>query len=157
MWAAAVMRVSVVIPCYKDAHTLARALDSVLGQSRQVDEIIVVNDASPESHEIEAVMDGYPQVRYIINSQNMGLAATRNVGVEMATGDVISFLDADDQLHPQKIEFQCSILKDGSAVSCDSVRFANEEDLLIRNFDPDFKCKECKKSCLLYTSDAADE
>ena len=62
------MRVSVVIPCYKDAGTLARALDSVLGQSRPVDEIIVVNDASPESREIEAVMGGYPQVRYIIKT-----------------------------------------------------------------------------------------
>jgi glycosyltransferase involved in cell wall biosynthesis len=120
------MRVSVVIPCYKDARTLARALDSVLGQSRQVDEIIVVNDASPESREIEAVLDGYPQVRYIINSQNMGLAATRNVGVEKATGDVVSFLDADDELHPQKIQLQLNVYRADCAVACSVARIADE-------------------------------
>jgi glycosyltransferase involved in cell wall biosynthesis len=126
VWVEAAMRVSVVIPCYKDAGTLARALDSVLGQSRPVDEIIVVNDASPESHEIEAVMGGYPQVRYIINSQNMGLAGTRNVGVEKATGDVISFLDADDELHPQKIQLQLNLYRSDCAVACSVARIADE-------------------------------
>lgn len=120
------MRVSVVIPCYKDARTLARALDSVLGQSRPVDEIIVVNDASPESREIEAVLGCYPEVRYIINSQNMGLAATRNVGVEKATGEVISFLDADDELHPQKIQLQLDLYRPDCAVACGVVRIADE-------------------------------
>lgn len=125
-WVDAAMRVSVVIPCYKDAGTLARALDSVLGQSRPVDEIIVVNDASPQRREIEAVLGGYPQVRYIINSQNMGLAATRNVGVEKATGDVISFLDADDELHPQKIQLQLDLYRPDCAVACGVVRIADE-------------------------------
>lgn len=126
VWPKAAMRVSVVIPCFKDAGTLARALDSVLGQSRPVDEIIVVNDASPESRDIEVVMNGYPQTRYIVNSHNMGLAATRNVGVEKATGDVISFLDADDELHPQKIQLQLDLYRPDCAVACGVVRIADE-------------------------------
>jgi glycosyltransferase involved in cell wall biosynthesis len=127
VWVEVTMRVSVIIPCYKDAGTLARALDSILGQSRKVDEIIVVNDASPESREINVVMESYPQVRYIINPQNMGLAASRNVGVAQATGDVISFLDADDELHPQKIQLQLALYQPDSVISCSTARITEEK------------------------------
>lgn len=120
------MRVSVVIPCFKDSATLARALDSVLGQSRPVDEIILVNDSSPEVNEIETILRSYPQVRYIVNTHNIGLAATRNVGVAAATGDVISFLDADDELHPQKIEFQLAVYRSDRAIACDVERIGDE-------------------------------
>jgi glycosyltransferase involved in cell wall biosynthesis len=155
VWAAAVMRVSVVIPCYKDARTLARALDSVLGQSRQVDEIIVVNDASPESREIEAVLDGYPQVRYFINPQNMGLAATRNVGVYKATGDVVSFLDADDELHPQKIQLQLDLYRSDCAVACSVARIADERgtDRVI-SYISDFKYSMVRESSKLVCRNA---
>lgn len=120
------MQVSVIIPCYKDSATLARALDSVVSQTRSVDEIILVNDASPESTEIENVLVAYPQVRYIVNPRNLGLAATRNAGVLAATGEVISFLDADDELHPQKIEFQLSKYKSNRAISCNVQRIGDD-------------------------------
>lgn len=122
------MRVSVIIPCYKNSGTVARAIDSVLRQSRQVDEIILVNDASPESREIEMVMASYPQVRYIINPQNIGLAATRNVGVAAATGDVVSFLDADDELHPQKIQLQLALYQPDFAISCSVARIPDKKN-----------------------------
>lgn len=111
-------RVSLIIPCFRDSATLARAIDSVMAQTRQVDEIIVVNDCSPETSQIEQVLCKYPVVVYVRNASNLGLAATRNVGISVATGDVVSFLDADDELHPQKIEFQLSLLRDGMAVAC---------------------------------------
>ena len=97
---------------------MGRALDSVYAQTRVVDEVVVVNDCSPETEAVEAVLRDYPQVTYIRNDTNVGLAATRNVGISVATGDVVSFLDADDELHPQKIEFQLRLLRQGGAVAC---------------------------------------
>lgn len=119
-------KVSVIIPCYRDAGSLARALDSVYAQSREVDEVVVVNDCSPETAEIERILGNYPQVVYAKNTSNCGLAATRNAGVNIATGDIISFLDADDELHPQKTEYQLSLYRPDVAVTCRVKRIGNE-------------------------------
>ena len=121
--------VAVIIPCYRDSYSLARALDSVLAQSRMPDEIIVVNDASPETAEIEAVLVAYQQIKYIVNPQNLGLAATRNIGVAAASSSIVSFLDADDELHPQKIELQLSLYRPDQAISCRVARIRNERGI----------------------------
>lgn len=118
--------VAVIIPCYRDSRTLSRALESVMAQSRRPDEIIVVNDASPETSEIEAVLTAFPQVNYIVNSQNQGLAATRNAGVQAASSEIVSFLDADDELHPQKLEMQLSLYRPARTISCCVARIGDE-------------------------------
>lgn len=120
------MKISVIVPCFKDSATLKRSLDSIFSQTYTVNEIIVVNDASPETIEIEAILSTYPTVLYIKNNNNKGLAASRNIGVNAATGDIISFLDADDELHPQKIEAQLAIFKPNRAISCQVARIGNE-------------------------------
>lgn len=119
-------RISVIIPCFKDAATLGRALDSVYAQTSSVDEVVVVNDKSPETEAVETVLRSYPQVIYVRNDVNVGLAATRNVGARTATGDIISFLDADDELHPQKIEYQLSLYRPDAAVTCRVKRIGDE-------------------------------
>lgn len=118
--------VSVIIPCYEDASTLSRAIDSVLNQSAKISEIIVVNDCSPQSSEIEKIIARYSNLIYIKNEKNKGLAASRNIGVNAATGDIISFLDADDELHPQKIEAQIALFSPNEAISCQVARIGNE-------------------------------
>lgn len=105
---------------------MGRALDSVYAQTRAVDQVIVVNDCSPETEAVEAVLREYPRVTYVRNGTNVGLAATRNVGVHAAEGDIVSFLDADDELHPQKIEYQLSLYRPDVAVSCRVKRIGNE-------------------------------
>ena len=125
--------ISVIIPCYRDSKTLARALDSVYAQTRLPDEVIVVNDCSPETEEIEFVLRSYPKVIYELNKTNVGLAASRNRGIERSKCTVVSFLDADDILHPQKIEFQSSVLKNGCAVSCAYQRIGATEVVSTRN------------------------
>jgi glycosyltransferase involved in cell wall biosynthesis len=112
------MTVSVIIPCYRDSATLARAIDSVLAQTYPEIEVIVVNDCSPESDRIEAVLATYPQVRYIRNERNMGLAGTRNVGIRAADGEFIALLDADDEYLPTKIEEQFRAVEHNLAVTC---------------------------------------
>jgi glycosyltransferase involved in cell wall biosynthesis len=116
----------VIIPCYKDSTTLGRALDSVYAQTYRVDEIIVVNDASPETDAIKLVLKNYPNVFYLENSVNIGLAATRNVGVKNASSDIITFLDADDALHPQKIEWQRKFYKEGRVIACATERVSGD-------------------------------
>lgn len=110
--------VSVVIPCYADSATLGRAIASVLAQQYPCIEIIVVNDASPETAQIEACLADYPQVRYVRNPHNVGLAATRNAGIAVAQGEYIALLDADDEYHPEKIAAQMAVIAPGRAVTC---------------------------------------
>lgn len=105
---------------------MGRALDSVYAQTNTVDEVVVVNDKSPETEAVEAVLRSYPQVIYVRNDINVGLAATRNAGVRAATGDIISFLDADDELHPQKIQYQLSVYRPDIAVTCRVKHIGNE-------------------------------
>ena len=86
-------RVSVVIPCYRDAATLGRALASLQSQTKRADEVIVVDDCSPEGELIRQVIAGFPGTIYLRNAENLGLAGTRNRGLQEATGDVVAFLD----------------------------------------------------------------
>jgi glycosyltransferase involved in cell wall biosynthesis len=97
--------VSVVIPSYNSARYIVETIDSILAQTVQPAEIIVVDDGSTdESAQILAARyDG--RIRYIYQ-ENAGVSAARNRGIEAANGDFIAFCDADDIWHPQKLEFQ---------------------------------------------------
>jgi len=93
-------RVSVIIPCYGQAHFLGEAIESVLRQGHSA-EIVVVDDGSPDN--TAQVAASYPQVRYV-RQENRGLAESRNSGFRVATGEYVIFLDADDRLTPNAIE-----------------------------------------------------
>ena len=88
-------RVSVVITCYNHAHYLPEAIQSVLSQSYQPIEIIVVDDGSTDN--TREVATGFNEVRYIYQP-NKGLPAARNTGMAASTGEYLVFLDADDWL-----------------------------------------------------------
>ena len=103
--------ISVVIPTYNRAHTLPRALDSVLAQTRPAAEIIVVDDGSSD-HTESMLRQGYPMVRYLRQS-NLGVSAARNTGIQAACGDWIALLDSDDAWLPEKLERQCGAIADG--------------------------------------------
>ena len=92
--------VSVVIPCYNQAHFLPEALDSVLAQTHPQLEVVVVDDGSTDN--TSAVAAGYPGVR-CIRQPNRGLAAARNTGLRHTTGEYLIFLDADDRLLPHAL------------------------------------------------------
>lgn len=117
--------VSTIIPCYKDAATLDGAIKSVVNQTYSNIEILVVNDASPETVEIEEVIGRHPGIVYIKNNINVGLAAARNVGIKNSKGEYIAFLDADDEWHPRKLELQMKYLAENSAIACDVEEFLN--------------------------------
>jgi glycosyltransferase involved in cell wall biosynthesis len=96
--------VSVVIPAYNRAETLSRAIDSVLAQTFEDFEIIVVDDGSTD--ETPAVVESYDDDRidYRRLDRNRGANIARNRGIKIAEGDLLSFLDSDDELHPEHLE-----------------------------------------------------
>lgn len=101
--------VSCIIPVYNGAAYLAEALDSILAQTFPVSEIIVVDDGSTD--DTAAVAAKYaPRVAYL-RQENRGPASARNAGLAIATGEFISFLDADDTWHPEKLARQVSALQ----------------------------------------------
>lgn len=91
-------KISVVIPAYNVEAYMAKCLDTVLGQTHKNLEVIVVNDgATDRTGEIIAQYASDPRL-ICINQQNAGVTAARNAGIEIATGDYITFVDSDDSL-----------------------------------------------------------
>jgi GT2 family glycosyltransferase len=93
--------VSVVIPCYQQAHFLGDAIESVLAQTYPHIELVVVDDGSGDN--TMAVVTKYPGVLYI-RQENQGLAAARNAGLRQTIGEYLVFLDSDDRLLPNALE-----------------------------------------------------
>jgi len=98
--------VSVVIPTYNRGHLITRAIQSVLGQTHQVFEIIVVDDSSTDNTGEVVKAIGSERIRYIRHTENRGGSAARNTGIEAAKCDYIAFQDSDDEWLPQKLEKQ---------------------------------------------------
>ena len=101
--------VSVIIPCYRCASTIHRAIQSVIEQTQKPAEVILVDDASAD--ETLAVLreleQQYPEwIKVIALAENQGAAFARNTGWAAASQTFIAFLDADDAWHPKKIEIQ---------------------------------------------------
>ncbi|OCB76552.1 glycosyltransferase family 2 protein [Flavobacterium crassostreae] len=98
-------KISVIVPCYKQAQFLDAALQSVLVQTYTNWECIIINDGSPDDTEKIARNWTTKDARFKYGYQpNGGLSSARNAGLKMATGHFIQFLDADDYLAPQKLE-----------------------------------------------------
>jgi glycosyltransferase involved in cell wall biosynthesis len=103
--------VSVLIPCHNAAPWLAETLESALAQTWPNLEVILVDDGSTDDSLTVARRFTQSNLR-IIAQPNQGAAAARNRALEVAQGEVIQFLDADDLLAPDKIERQMALLQE---------------------------------------------
>jgi glycosyltransferase involved in cell wall biosynthesis len=103
--------VSVILPTYNRAHLVDRAIQSVLDQTYQDFEVIIVSDCSTDN--TDEVVNAYrdPRIVYIRHNQNKGGSAARNTGIGVAKGEYIAFLDSDDEWLPEKLEKQIKIFK----------------------------------------------
>ncbi|MEN8128949.1 MAG: glycosyltransferase family A protein [Pseudomonadota bacterium] len=111
------MDISVIIPTHNRADLLERALDSVLKQTLQPGEIIVVDDGSTD-HTAALVKDGFPQV-VLLQQDNLGVSRARNQGIASAHGEWLAFLDSDDEWLPNKLERQHqALMADSSHLIC---------------------------------------
>lgn len=103
--------ISVIIPTYNRADIINVSLNSVVNQSYQNIEIIVVDDGSTDHTEEVVKSIGDPRIHYVKHLTNRGGSATRNTGIESAKGEYIAFLDSDDAWFPNKLKLQLNAIQ----------------------------------------------
>lgn len=101
--------VSVVIPAYNAARFINVAVDSVLAQTWQHREVLVVDDGSTDNTTV--VLRDYGDTIRVISKPNGGLSSARNRGIQEARGEYVAFLDADDHWLPEKLACQVGVME----------------------------------------------
>lgn len=123
-------KVSVVIPCYNQGQFVDNAVASILNQTYQDFEIIIVNDGSSDQFTLNK-LENYDQPKtQVIHTNNQGLSAARNNGIKIAKGNYILVLDADDSFEPTFLEKAVTYLDnnpDIGVVTCGIRSFGEEE------------------------------
>ena len=120
------MNISVIIPTFNRRQTLDRAIDSILSQTYQPYEIIVVDDGSTDGT-ADWLSANYSSLQ-IIQQSNKGVSSARNAGINSARGDWIALLDSDDEWLPDKLEIQVKLLQNNA-----ELRFCHTNEIWIRN------------------------
>jgi glycosyltransferase involved in cell wall biosynthesis len=109
--ASPVPKISVIMPAYNTAHLIAGALDSVLQQTFRDFEILVVNDGSPDTAELERVLLPYRDRIVYIQQPNKRAAGARNTAIGRARGEFMAFLDSDDTWLPDHLASQMTLFE----------------------------------------------
>jgi len=109
--------VSVIIPTYNRPAYLEQAVSSVLGQTVRPCEILIIDDGSADKYRLEIDRIGvrHPMIHLHRFSKNRGRSAARNMGIAVARGEFLVFLDDDDLLHPRYLEGSLEYFKKGPA------------------------------------------
>lgn len=108
------MSVSVVVPLYNGRRYIAAAIDSILGQTRPPDEVIVVDDGSTDGG--ADIVAGYGDRVRLLRQENGGAPSALNAGLRVARGELVAFLDHDDLWMPEKLALQCAALREDAAL-----------------------------------------
>jgi glycosyltransferase involved in cell wall biosynthesis len=106
--------VSVILPTYNRAKLIDRAIKSVLGQTYQDFELIIVDDGSNDNTKDVVNSFDDKRIRYVWHKENKGANAARNTGIAMARGKYVAFQDSDDEWLPEKLEKQMRVFKNTS-------------------------------------------
>ncbi len=113
--------VSVVVPCYRCADTIAASVASIAAQTLQPEEVLLVDDCSGDGtlDALHNVAKQYPAgwIRVLTSPQNGGPSQARNIGWANATQEYIAFLDADDSWAPAKLELQITALREDPEIA----------------------------------------
>ncbi|MCL9809091.1 glycosyltransferase family 2 protein [Flavobacterium luminosum] len=132
--------VSIVVPCYNQAHYLKESLQSVLDQTFSDWECIIVNDGSPDNtKEVSKTWVKKDSRFTYLEKQNGGLSSARNAGIQIAKGEFILPLDADDILHPDYLQKAVPLLKENKhlgIVSCFSNFFYQNTSNVVFQLKP---------------------
>lgn len=133
-------RVSILMPVFNVAPFLREAMDSILNQTYQDFELIVLNDCSPDNS--EEILDSFSDSRIVryLGEENVGLANVLNIGLKMAKGEFIARMDSDDISLPMRLEKQVSYLDahpEVDLVSAGMQRFGDSERII--SYTTDFE------------------
>jgi glycosyltransferase involved in cell wall biosynthesis len=99
-------RVSIIVPCYNTAGLVAETLKSVYAQTYKDFEVVIVNDGSPDTPELERAIAPWRDRLTYVQTENCGLAGARNNGIRAAHGELIALLDSDDIWEPNYLAVQ---------------------------------------------------
>lgn len=126
--------VSIITPSYNSAQYIGRTIDSILKQTYENWELLIIDDCSTDQS--RAVIQQYvkqdSRIKLLCLEQNSGAAVARNTGIEQATGRFIAFLDSDDTWHPEKLEKQLNfMLKNDYAFTYTQYHQVNENGELV--------------------------
>jgi glycosyltransferase involved in cell wall biosynthesis len=125
-------RVSVIIPTFNRAHCVAGSIESVLAQTFQELEVIVVDDGSTD--DTTAILERFGQRIRVIRQDNRGVSAARNAGIRVARATWIAFQDSDDMWHPEKLQTQMECLERYQAQMC-STRSVTDSGELVEDIE----------------------
>lgn len=133
-------RVSILMPVYNNGDYVAEAIESMLSQTFDDFELIVLDDYSTDHSRqvIESFTD--KRIIYHRNEKNLGLANNLNVGLDLARGEFIARMDGDDISLPERLQIQVNFLEkhpDIDLCSCGLEKFGKETDVWIRETDPE--------------------
>jgi teichuronic acid biosynthesis glycosyltransferase TuaG len=121
--------ISIVMPAYNCERYIKQAINSVIGQTYQLWNLIVIDDGSTDNTVkiVEDLSKNDKRIRVYSNDKNVGVSETRNRGISLAEGEWIAFLDSDDVWHESKLEKQISLAnKKGSEFIFTGSSFINE-------------------------------
>jgi len=137
-----VPKVSIIIPCFNQLAYLGEAITSVKNQTYKDYEIIIVNDGSTEQNAIDLINAFASFNIFIIHDVNKGVSAARNKGIEMAKGEYILPLDADDAIHPSYLEEAIEILEKDKQIEIVTTGVKYFGSLTHEEFLPKYSRKE---------------
>ncbi len=103
--------VSVIIPYYNTAQYVGETLDSLFAQTYTDYEVILVNDGSPDTEELERVLEPYREHVIYLKQENRGSSGARNAGLRVARGRFVALLDSDDLWEPEYLAVQVAALE----------------------------------------------
>lgn len=148
------MKLSIIVPVYNVEKYLAKCLDSLVGQTVQDYEIIVVNDGSPDNSQriIDDYAARYPGLIVPMMKENGGLSSARNLGMTVAKGEFIGFVDSDDWVDVSMYERMLEVIERENAdiVYCDMEDCYDDGTVVrhdVTSFTDPFKvtCSACNK------------
>lgn len=121
--------VSIIMPSWNTANYIGESIRSVLNQSYQNWELLIVDDCSTDNTKEIVLMFNDPRVKFFCNEKNSGAALTRNKALREAQGEWIAFLDSDDLWMPNKLEKQLNFMEsNGYVLSYTEYEKIDEED-----------------------------
>ena len=153
-------KVSVIMPTFSPGPAIRTAVRSLLEQTWQNLEVIIVDDASPSEyrHIFDELAHLDPRIRVLHQQKNQGAYVARNAGLDVATGEYVTTADDDDWSHPDKIASQISVMLDApSVVATTSGHIRTTENLELRRLNSSAKYLQMNYSSLMFRKQIIEE